>query len=239
MPKEFSGEIIGDFMNRQKIFPANRQGGWITNDYFYFTIAKSFLQQSKDLNLSNENRVKELKERTKTEEPQWDNETLSSYVHHLVYDDLKQLDAVCIATQIFACMAVEAFLNLYGVKRLSEKFYKRNLERLGISEKLKILITMCTQEILEDEDEITQIARRMFDRRNSLVHPKTKEINDFSDLIPSESTNHLERAKEAVEETELFFKKFEEIVGNEKVTPISGEVYKMDNKNEEQNGSDG
>jgi hypothetical protein len=217
-------------MNRQKIFPVNRQGSWITYDYYYFTIAKSFLQQSKNLSLSNENRVRELKERTKTEEPQWDNETISSYVHHLVYDDLKQLDAICIAAQIFACMAVEAFLNLYGVQRLGEKFYKRNLERLGISEKLKILVTMCTQEILEDEDETTQIARRMFDRRNSLVHPKAKEINGFSDLIPFESTNHLKRAEEAVEEMELFFKRFEEIVGNEKVTPISGEVYKMDNK---------
>jgi len=219
-------------MTRKKILPFDRQGLWITNQHLYFIIAKSFLQQSRDLSLSNENRVKELKQKTKSEEPQWDDETISSYVNHLVFDDLKQLDAICIATQIFACMEVEAFLNFYGVLRLGEKYYKRNLERLGISEKLKILVTMCTQEILEDEDEITQIVRRMFDRRNSLVHPKTKEINDFSDLIPFESINHLKRAEEAVEEMELFFNKFEEIVGNQSVTSISGEIYKRDNNKE-------
>ena len=39
-----------------------------------------------------------------------------------------QLRDYGLAAQLFSCMTVEAFLNLYGVEYLGEDFYKRNLE---------------------------------------------------------------------------------------------------------------
>lgn len=205
-------------MTREKIQPFGRSGGWTTPHYFYFPIAQSFLQQSKDLSSSTKKRVAELKQKTKIEEPKWDDETITSYIDHLIRDDAWQLEALCIATQFFSCMAVEAFLNFYGVNRLGEKYYKHNLERLGISEKLKILITICTQEIIEDQDEIVQLVRRMFDRRNSLAHPKAKELTSISNSIPLADIDHLSQAEQAVNEMTIFFDKFQELVGNLGIT---------------------
>jgi hypothetical protein len=77
---------------------------------------------------------------------------------------------------VFACMAFEGFLNYYGVKKLGESFYKKNIERLGITEKLSAILAICRGILIESTSDFLQNARGLFDKRNSLVHPKAKEI---------------------------------------------------------------
>ena len=92
---------------------------------------------------------------------------------------------------LFACMSIEAFINHYGVKRLGETFYKRFIERFGITEKIAVLVLICSQKIIEQHSPIITKARNLFDTRNRLVHPKAREIhvstiNDFIVEHPKE-----------------------------------------------------
>lgn len=82
---------------------------------------------------------------------------------------------------LFLCMTIESFLNHYGVKRLGSTFYRRNVERLGITEKLALLLLICLGVKLKPDDPLLTKVRSLFDRRNQLVHPKTRRI-DFDKL---------------------------------------------------------
>lgn len=75
---------------------------------------------------------------------------------------------------LYACMALEGFLNLYGVRRLGEGFYQRNIERLGITEKLAVIGVCCNQWYVDNSSQVVKDFRSLFDIRNGFVHPKTK-----------------------------------------------------------------
>ncbi|HWL39978.1 MAG TPA: hypothetical protein VNO75_07050 [Gemmatimonadaceae bacterium] len=77
---------------------------------------------------------------------------------------------------IAAAMAIEGFLNLYGVVRLGELFYQGNYERLNPAQKVAALLGTCCGVLIHKDDEIVQVARRVFDRRNALVHPKSRDL---------------------------------------------------------------
>ena len=86
-------------------------------------------------------------------------------------------------------MSVGAFLNLYGVCRLGEKFYKRNLERSGIVAKLQMLLASCDGILLPADAEITTLLTKISQKRNQLVHPKSHEFRIESlahDIYPSD-----------------------------------------------------
>jgi hypothetical protein len=77
---------------------------------------------------------------------------------------------------IAAAMAIEGFLNLYGVVRLGELFYQRNYERLSPAQKVAALLGTCCGVLIQKDNEIIQVAKRVFDRRNALVHPKSRDL---------------------------------------------------------------
>lgn len=81
-----------------------------------------------------------------------------------------------IGCHLFACMSLEGFLNTYGVRRLGERFYQQNLERMGISEKFAVIGMCCSQWVVAPDSEVCKDIRQLFDDRNRLVHPKTREI---------------------------------------------------------------
>ncbi len=199
-------------MTENEILPFIQQGGWTVPHEFYFPQSKRLLQQAKDLAAQLDNKENEIRQQVTAEEKDWDENTIGGYIHHLMNDEWKQLDTICITTQIFSCMAVEAFLNYYGVKRLGEKYYKRSLERLGISQKLETLIAICNQKLIDDKSKIATTVRRMFDRRNSLAHPKSRELfNEKGEFVLTGIINHLEQAEQAVNDMVAFFDLFQEI----------------------------
>lgn len=124
-----------------------------------------------------------------------------------------QLNEFSTAAQIFSCMAVESFLNFYGVNQLGEDFYKRNFERLNPNQKLETLIAIAVHLSLEKEDEICKVVRHMFDQRNRLVHPKAKQIKDDGgriELIFGTDTP-VGDAKKMEDHMRLFFDLFRKI----------------------------
>ena len=198
-------------MTNKKVRTFNEHGGWMTPHQFYFPMAQNFLSQAENLHNSLDQKENELMQDIGVEGTEWEKSEILGYIHNETRDDRNQLVALAETSQIFACMAVEAFLNFYGVKRLGEKYYKRNIERLGINQKLEILIAICLQELIEDKDELAGIVKKMFDRRNRLVHPKSKEMVVNGEFVFPELRDELEEARKAVDEMSTFFNKFQEI----------------------------
>jgi hypothetical protein len=131
------------------------------------------------------------------------------------YPDLEALcfqrDLLSDSVLIFAAMAVEAFLNYYGVVRMGEAEFARNFERLGVAAKLRSLLLFCDSIRITDDDPLLAAVNKLTQNRNALVHPKTKEVRNNVEslrdgpLIP-------EAAQEAVAAMGNFFKGFEAIV---------------------------
>lgn len=155
----------------------NRQGGWISSHGFYYQCTYRTLEEYKVSLQKLESKESELNQSHKDEEP----EIRFSIIHH----ETSMLDNECYrhatSTHLFACMTIEAFLNHYGVKRLGEAYYKRNIERVGITEKLSILILACLGSVIKNDVELIKKTRALFDARNRLVHPKSREM-DFGNL---------------------------------------------------------
>ncbi|HEX6040528.1 hypothetical protein [Longimicrobium sp.] len=92
--------------------------------------------------------------------------------------------ALATAVEIYSTMSVEAFINFYGVVRLGEDFFRANLQMVGVTEKLSLLLALCDGVELERDSELWRTVRALFDRRNALVHPKARELRGFPELPP-------------------------------------------------------
>jgi len=101
---------------------------------------------------------------------------MSSYVDHETDLLRGSLSRSFESSKLYACMAIESFLNFYETVRLGEDTYKRLVERVGITEKISLLYLICFDEYLDPTSDLLKSIRTAFDARNSMVHPKTKEI---------------------------------------------------------------
>jgi hypothetical protein len=113
--------------------------------------------------------------------------------------------------QVFALLAVEAFLNDYGYLRLGEEAYEKVLRkrRPPLSKKLNTILREVAPDF-ESDPEIEIILRNLATRRNNLVHPKPEMKVWLEDGTIRQTTKRLARtdpepAKSALEEMERFF----------------------------------
>lgn len=120
----------------------------------------------------------------------------------------RKRDALAASMVVFAAMAVEAFLNYYGVVRLGEERYSRDFERSAAERKLRGVLEASDGLVLTADDPLAVLARRIAGRRNDLVHPKTQEL--YEHLSPEERLREepLVRAREAVADCREFFTRF-------------------------------
>ncbi|HCA26000.1 MAG TPA: hypothetical protein DEP32_17705 [Pseudomonas sp.] len=160
------------------IEPFSRMGMWVSSHSSHYTSAHEF---RRDYELA----VKQLLEQESELERKYKDIpdehrgglifTETNGLHHTAY-------RYATAAHLFSCMAIEGFINYYGIKRLGDPFYRRNLERLGITEKLSTLLLACGLERIDPSDELIKKVRSIFDRRNSIVHPKSKEVHNISSV---------------------------------------------------------
>ena len=134
----------------------------------------------------------------------------------LFYQDKPKLEILCINIEIMCCMTVESFMNYYGIINLGNTIYKNTYERLGITQKLEILLAVCASSIIQNDSEILKIVRRMFERRNQLVHPKASRQNiSISDMTKEKSRSvdevpPIQMAEQAINNMNRFFELFTE-----------------------------
>ena len=178
-------------MANQQVFDFLREGSWNSSYSSHYECAWLCLNEFEAI-------LEILKEKEESLEGEANSiplEFQSSFLMHHT-DDL-HTDAYRAATSahLYVCMAIEGFINFYGVKRLGETYYKRVLERVGITEKLMLLYLLCFDCKLDPNEDVVKSIRRVFDQRNALVHPKTKEFNpekasQFNYVHPSELEIH-------------------------------------------------
>jgi hypothetical protein len=110
------------------------------------------------------------------------------------------------AVVVFSAMAVEGFLNFYGVRRLGEEYYLANLERSSTTAKAATLVFHRTGKRPATTSALLQLTKQIADRRNSLVHPKTMEAGTGRRWPQTDSG--IVAAGQAIEEMRRFFELF-------------------------------
>jgi hypothetical protein len=82
---------------------------------------------------------------------------------------------------IWTCCTIESFVNLEGVSWLGEEFYKSTVERQDIVQKIRLIVAVKCNKLIEPGNKVLKSVRRLFDLRNQFVHPKTRRIKEKSD----------------------------------------------------------
>jgi hypothetical protein len=186
-----------------KLRPHDTMVGWESNDEQYFMYAQELLPE-----------LELLSEKVKSQWPVAHDQPIKNM--RINYPELKKLmearnrasDSVC----IYAAMAIEGFLNRYGVLRLGQTVYNKDFERLTLVPKLRMLLLVCDSIVLKDSDSLIVTLNSVAKTRNDLVHPKAKEISEKS-LLTSPSRRQVPYlAREAVDNMKLFFVEFTKAV---------------------------
>src|SRR3569832_2497709 len=96
-----------------------------------------------------------------------------NHPHYMQISKLVPLrDRIADTVLIYSVMAVEGFLNWYGVARLGERIFNDHFERLGLIPKLRILLLTCESIDVAKDDLIIVAINSVAKLRNALVHPK-------------------------------------------------------------------
>ena len=134
--------------------------------------------------------------------------------HAELWEKARRRDMLSDSVRIFTAMAVESFLNFYGVVRLGQVPFDSFIERLSPFQKLQALLKICHGAAIDHSSAISQTVTKIAARRNSLVHPKATEVVGAStqadkdaDAIPIPGA-----AIEAVEDMTVFYRQFVDLV---------------------------
>lgn len=109
-------------------------------------------------------------------------------------------------------MAVEGFLNFYGVLRVGQQVYDEHFERMGLIPKLRALLLVCDSVNIPKNHQIILSLDKIAQSRNALVHPKAKEIEGGLGGKRRSSVKVPDVARESVAQMEFFFSEFVKIV---------------------------
>jgi hypothetical protein len=112
---------------------------------------------------------------------------------------------------ILGCAMIELWINSFGIHLLTSEYYHKNVERIGIIEKIKVLTAIHKHEIFENENETIKNIRKLFDERNSFIHPKGKQFNqenmaEFAFCPENTSNEEYLFVKTTLSETHKLFK---------------------------------
>lgn len=173
-------------MSNKGLYDFIKLGGWSSSYGSHYESAwLCFYEFDKVINL-----LKKEEKRIR-DEGGIQEEHLEGYIHHETDYLHSEAYRSATSTHLYSCMTIEGFTNYYGTKRLGEDLFKPILERVGITEKLSLIYLVCFEKRILPSDKLVKDIRKIFDQRNSLVHPKTKEVTsqNFKDhqyVHPSE-----------------------------------------------------
>ena len=128
--------------------------------------------------------------------------------HPELYALVRKRDRISDSVRIFAALAVEGFLNYYGVVRLGEEAFNAHFERLGLIPKLRALLLVCDSIAISSDDPLCHLLSQLANARNSLAHPKAKEYPGY---VPAEERSGVsipQAARDSVSAMRSFFEQF-------------------------------
>lgn len=128
--------------------------------------------------------------------------------HPDLYALTRRRDRISDSVRLFSALAVEGFLNYYGVVRLGEEAFNAHFERLGLVPKLRALLLVCDSMAISSDDSLCRLLSQLANARNSLAHPKAKE---YSGYVPAEERPGVaipQAARDSVFTMRSFFEQF-------------------------------
>lgn len=115
--------------------PHDPEGAWESNDGRYRTYAHQLLAEHVSL-------CDEVRQT-------WPGDAAATITAPHAYPEIAVLarrrDQTADTVRIYAAMAVEGYLNFYGVLRLGQEVFDEHFERLGLVPKLRNLLLICDQ----------------------------------------------------------------------------------------------
>lgn len=76
---------------------------------------------------------------------------------------------------VFSAMAIEAFINEYGVSNFSGSYFKTHLDNLSLMSKLILIPKLANQVELDRTGQVYQEVKWLIEFRNYLVHYRSKK----------------------------------------------------------------
>jgi len=99
---------------------------------------------------------------------------------------------------VFSALALEGFINHYGIERFSRSFFDNHLDNLKPISKWLILPKLVVGRQLSTDGQSYVLLRRLFRLRNKLVHYKTQKKR-ISDLIEDKDWVTERHARDAIQ----------------------------------------
>ena len=122
------------------------------------------------------------------------------------YVALEQRGFFAVATVVFASMAIESFLNYYGVRRFGPAFKDPAVEFLTAADKTKLILGYTCVSPPKAGTKLYGALKRLYSRRNKLIHPKTHEHMLGVEPPALEPTPLI--AEQSIADMESFFEEF-------------------------------
>lgn len=196
--KKMRASLVESF----QVYPHDRVGTFESNYFRYREYAHQMLGELEDL----ADQVKNS----------WPSQHESSITSPSNFPELRELsrkrDRASDTTRIYAAMAIEGFLNFYGVLRLGDSVYEDLFERLGVIPKIRKLLLVCDKIHISSNHGLCKFASSVAESRNELVHPQAKEVDNETDLRARSYTEIPQEARKSVDRMEAFFAEFVNLV---------------------------
>lgn len=177
-----------------QVHPHHRDGAWESNDGRYREYAHTLLAELEALS---QQVIEAFKEAGAPASADSNVQTIG-----------RLRDRTSDTTRIFAAMAIEGFLNFYGVLRLGQAVYTEHFERLGLIPKIRQLLLVCDNLDVPKNHPLCKYAEQVAQSRNSLVHPKAREVLGDPRSHKRSATPVPGAAREVVQAMEDFFAEF-------------------------------
>jgi len=129
---------------------------------------------------------------------------------HVSFSEKHVADLARIQVILLSAMFLEGAVNAWGVKVVGEDFFKTHIERMKIESKVAILLALSGNGCIPNNHDSLKALRSLFDRRNQLVHRKTKEIK----FPPSEAQFQSNNAEYDLSLCESGINKFRKLISH-------------------------
>jgi hypothetical protein len=164
---------------------------WTAKEFFFHDAATKGLKELEQQN-----------EKIKSDERSYKENGLEfEEICYFLNDDLRKTLLSSITVEIYCFLAVESYINGYGIRRMGQSYYK--CKKKCISYKIKVLLDMDEQIDASYKKKILKLIKRIFNRRNQIVHPSAEEITDIEELPPPISD--IRSAQKQVSNMKKFF----------------------------------
>lgn len=114
-----------------------------------------------------------------------------------------EIQRAAMVSLIFSALTLEAFINNYGIERFSRSYFDNHLDKLSSVSKWIIIPKLVTGKTIDSDSQPYEQLRRLFRRRDHLVHYKTRkkrlsEINEEDVWVTEEQSEEAVRGVTAI-----------------------------------------